>query len=220
MSDQFDPTPETEDDLLAAEYVLGVQTFETRTALQSRLKTDDAFAQLVARWEQRLAGINGEFAEVAPPNLMPAIEARLFGTSAKRQVKWTGWFFGAATAMSLGLAVLTVLPPSGFGPIAPIAVLTAEAQNLRYEVRRQGDELRVERVAGDPAETGRVHELWLIAGESAPVSLGLIEGQDLVVNVPGLTEGMVFAVSLEPSGGSPTGAPTGPVLVTGVVAQG
>jgi anti-sigma-K factor RskA len=28
---------------------------------------------------------------------------------------------------------------------------------------------------------------------------------------------MVLAISLEPTGGSPTGAPTGPVLVTGVI---
>jgi anti-sigma-K factor RskA len=30
----------------------------------------------------------------------------------------------------------------------------------------------------------------------------------------------VLAVSLEPAGGSPTGQPTGPVLVTGVIAEG
>jgi anti-sigma-K factor RskA len=62
-----------------------------------------------------------------------------------------------------------------------------------------------------------VHEVWLIVGNATPISLGLIDGAALTLATTGLAPGMVIAISLEPTGGSPTGTPTGPVLVTGVI---
>jgi anti-sigma-K factor RskA len=113
------------------------------------------------------------------------------------------------------VAVLFVLP--GPNLPQPLTSLAAEGSALRYDVSLQGDDLRITRVAGDAAGAGLVHEVWLIVGSAAPISLGLIEGEGLSLSTTGLAPGMVLAISLEPTGGSPTGAPTGPVLVTGVV---
>jgi anti-sigma-K factor RskA len=64
--------------------------------------------------------------------------------------------------------------------------------------------------------------LWLIAGNNAPVSLGvlpdagavtLMVAEALAVQLAGGT----LAISDEPDGGSPTGAPTGAVLATATV---
>lgn len=71
----------------------------------------------------------------------------------------------------------------------------------------------------------RAVQLWLLpAGGGAPVSLGLLApNRDNTVEVPvsfaGLGKGELpsLAVSLEPDGGSPTGAPTGPVIASGRV---
>jgi anti-sigma-K factor RskA len=58
-----------------------------------------------------------------------------------------------------------------------------------------------------------VLELWLIAQDGVPVSLGLLAAggetvlvppADLAAQLPGAT----LAVSAEPPGGSPTGSPT------------
>ena len=71
---------------------------------------------------------------------------------------------------------------------------------------------------------GRVPELWLLppAG-AAPKSLGLLDPNKplrLVLKEQGLSAGnMALAVSLEPQGGSPTGAPTGPVVASGPLNQ-
>ena len=73
------------------------------------------------------------------------------------------------------------------------------------------------RVAGSAAPAGQVQELWIIAPDAAPVSLGLLQEASLAVPYPTLPQGWTLAVSLEPAGGSPTGAPTGPVLAAGVV---
>jgi anti-sigma-K factor RskA len=220
--DQF--TPAEEEDALAGEYVLGVQDAATRAGVERRIRSDDSFARRVTGWEYRLAGLNGGFAEVPAPNLLPAIEARLFGKAAEpRRSWWPQWLLGAGLAGAVALLALVILPPPAPPvPDAPlVATLAAEGQALVYTAQYDaaGGELIVTRTAGEPAGAAQVHELWLIAGDAAPVSLGLIETAELRRPLAALPAGAVLAVSLEPAGGSPTGAPTGPVLVTGAVAD-
>jgi anti-sigma-K factor RskA len=66
-------------------------------------------------------------------------------------------------------------------------------------------------------QADRALELWAVPPSGAPRSLGLIAGNAAtVVRRDKLLDGTAaLAVSLEPSGGSPTGAPTGPVLYVG-----
>lgn len=205
------------DDLLAAEYVLGTLPLAERLAVETRMKSDTAFARSVQAWENRLSGLNDSYPPVPAPNLLPQIEARLFPTAPKRRAGWLwGWVGGAVTAGALAMAVLVVLPilPPPPGPV--IAVL-GEGDALRFEARFRDGTLNVIRVAGTPAPEGQVQELWVIAPEAAPVSLGLLAEAELSVPYPDLPTGWTLAVSVEPAGGSPTGAPTGPVVAAGVV---
>ncbi|MDG1519948.1 MAG: anti-sigma factor [Yoonia sp.] len=84
------------------------------------------------------------------------------------------------------------------------------------------NQLDLTRTASGPRE-GRALEMWLIAGDNAPVSLGVwSKGQaNAVLDIPAdlalQMAGGVLAVSDEPEGGSPTGAPTGDVLAVGQV---
>ena len=209
--------PEAEaTDILAAEYVLGTLPLDQREAAATRIRRDAHFALAVARWEERLSSLNIDYDDAPAPDLIPKIEARLFGAPVKKTAFWKSWFSGAAVAATLGLALLVFLP-SAPPSYSPLTTLAAENSDLRYEVGLRGDELRIARISGAEAEAGRVHELWLIVGDAAPVSLGLITGAELKLATTGLAQGMVLAISLEPTGGSPTGAPTGPVLVTGVI---
>ena len=215
-------SPAEDDDAAAAEYVLGVQDAADRTGVEQRIRSDAAFARRIADWEYRLSGLNGGFAEVPAPDLLGAIEARLFGkVTARRRAWWPQWLLGAGLAGALALVALLILPPPAPpAPDAPlVATLAAEGQALVYAARYDADkgELIVTRTGGQAAEATKVHELWLIAGGAAPVSLGLIQTAELRRALPALPPGAVLAISLEPAGGSPTGAPTGPVLVTGTI---
>ncbi len=66
-------------------------------------------------------------------------------------------------------------------------------------------------------------ELWFIDGKKPPVSLGLLDSKDLKAPaVPAKLQsafvaGATLAISVEPKGGSTTGAPTGPVIATGPI---
>jgi len=204
-------TPSDEDDLLAAEFVIGVQDMETRARLEDRQKRDPGFAGSVSDWEYRLDGLNDEFASAPAPDLLAGIEARLFPVATKPRRGWFGIAGASVLAASLLLAVFFTYPPAP--PQAPV-LATLAAADLAYEVRSDGETLQVIRIAGAPAAAGQVHELWVIAPDAAPVSLGLLAGGPLEIAYPTPPAGWLLAVSVEPTGGSPTGAPTGPVILT------
>ncbi|WP_103256152.1 anti-sigma factor [Tabrizicola aquatica] len=212
------PPPDHEaDDLLAAEYVLGVLDLPERAAAEARAKREPGFAARIADWEARLGGLNDGFDDAPAPDLLPRIEARLFPSPAPQPapgwspLRWlSGMAFGATLVL---LALVTLGPPR----LAPVALLATADNRLAYEVASVGDSLRVTRVAGVPAVEGQVHELWVIAPGAAPVSLGLLEDDPLIVTYPTPPAGWVLAVSVEPAGGSTTGQPTGPVILTAQV---
>lgn len=200
------PSISHDDDLLAAEYVLGTLPLDDRALAERRLREPD-FAAAVAAWEARLSGLNDDFAAAPAPDLMPKIEARLFPQAPRKQ----GFRLWGASA----LAALAVVAYLALSPVQPDFTATILAENgLEYDASLTAGHLKVVHKAGAGASLGQSHELWLIVGEAAPVSLGIL-GATTEITLAGASEGAVLAVSLEPAGGSPTGQPTGPVLAIG-----
>jgi anti-sigma-K factor RskA len=224
-----------DDDALAAEYVLGVLDRAERSQVQARIGRDPAFARLVAAWEIRLSGMNDDFAEVPPPrSAKAALDRRLFDapqssfSPAGRAPIWSSLAFWRAVsgAALTGLAILAFVlfrVPAGGEGERLIALMNAETSDKQfvalYDPARQN--LRVARVAGGKP-LGRDEELWLI-DSGKPVSLGIVGTSGAKApTVPRalaakLTEGATLAISDEPSGGSPTGQPTGAVVAAGAV---
>jgi anti-sigma-K factor RskA len=101
-------------------------------------------------------------------------------------------------------------------PTSPAFLLTVDPQSRTMVVRR----------VSATAEPGRSYELWLISSQfPAPRSLGLVGADEFTARpIPGNFDVATlrtasYAVSLEPSGGSPSGVPTGPVLFTGKIVE-
>lgn len=220
----------TQDDLpmddraLAGEYALGLMTRAEAAAFAARLADEPALRDLVARWETELAELADEIEPVTPPRrLGRRIEARLFGAP-----PWPRWLLpGLVGVLGATLALALVVLPALQGarpPVDPVyhadLATTEGTMVLAAGYDATTGELYVEPLRGP--EPGMAHELWLIAGENPPVSLGLVPGvRPLRLPIaPGLAAalaGGVLAVSVEPPTGSPTGAPTGPVIATGEV---
>ena len=93
-----------------------------------------------------------------------------------------------------------------------------------YDPDRQS--LIVTSLLPEGSDRDKVHELWLIAGQDNPKSLGLVQrGEAKVIPLPTdllnkISEGAALAVSVEPPGGSqnPDG-PSGPVIGVGKLAR-
>ena len=208
------PIMDDDDDLLAAEYVMGLLPLDAWNAANDRERRDPGFAARVTEWTDRLADLNDDYAEAAAPNLLPQIEARLFpqAAPARRGVFSLFWAIGAMATAVLAFVAFTLLTPP-----APsmVATLTTEAATLTYEARITGHDLTLTRVAGTDADTAHSYELWIIVGKDAPKSLGVITGPSVTIPLADASAGAVLAITLEQPGGSPDGTPKGPIVAAG-----
>ncbi|MFN0192540.1 MAG: anti-sigma factor domain-containing protein [Aestuariivirga sp.] len=216
---------------LAAEYVLGTLSAAERHEAETLAATDASFAALIAAWERRLSPLATALEpQDVPPEVRGRVMKAIAGDTAEsesvvalgRKVRlWKGVSAGAAALAAVLAGVLFLKPP----PDAPryVAVLQTEGPGPAFlaSVDLAKGTISVRTVTAElPA--GKSFELWAVGGgRDKPQSLGLI---DASFRVPATRLGdtgsktlgeTVFAVSLEPEGGSPTGQPTGPVLYTG-----
>lgn len=223
-------TPEEENDrVLAAEYALGLLTDEERAAFEARMATNPDLRAEVLAWDTHIAdAIMDEVEDVTPsPQVARRLKTVLFKpdrTSFWQQL-WPYGLGGAAAALVLWLMVSTgiLLREEELLQADLVAELAPTPEGAGLVIRANVDTARgavqVLRSAGEPPE-GRVFELWLIAGDAAPVSLGLLDADgstliDVPPEVVALLPGALLAISDEPPGGSPTGAPTGAVRAAG-----
>ncbi|MCB2136584.1 MAG: anti-sigma factor [Rhodobacteraceae bacterium] len=219
MTEPADHMPERE--ALAAEYVLGTLPLPDRLAAEALIDSDPAFAALVLAWQNRLAPLDGEFAPVEPPaELYQRLERRLFPAKS-HSPRRLGWLFGALSGLAVAVLAAIVLLPA-LPPIAPItATLTGEGQALTMSASydSRAGELTVTRTGGPAAETGKDYELWVIPEGQAPISVGIVRDAALTVPLAALPPGATLAITLEAEGGSPTGAPQGPLLVAAIISE-
>ncbi|WP_299613648.1 anti-sigma factor [uncultured Tateyamaria sp.] len=209
-------TAHDEDRALAGEYVMGLLSFDERRSVEARLRQEPAFVEEVGAWEAYFAGLNEDYGTVHPSRQSKArIDARLFAAP-KRKSRW--WVPISLVTAVLAMAVIIgfFVPNLGNAPHLA-AQLGSDESNYSFSVSvgDEGDVLDIALTAGDVVPD-RTFELWLIPADGTPRSLGTFN-QSERLSTATIQEGALLAVSLEPVGGSQTGAPTGPVLATGVL---
>ncbi|MBB4103689.1 anti-sigma factor [Allorhizobium borbori] len=220
------------DDALAGEYVLGVLSTKERREVEARMVAEPAFARLVERWQADTASWNGIYGEAAPdPVILSRIESRLFGAEARPPAGlwhslafWRGLAFGSCFAAFAAVIVASGWPPFRAAPVPLVAELSAPGGTIALLASYNAADGRMKIVPAAAPEAGQKSlELWVVPGSGSPKSLGVLEagaGGEIVIPAEmraGLHDGVVLAVTVEPFGGSPTGLPTGPVIVSGAV---
>ena len=210
-------------DALAGEYVLGTLAPGERRAAVERLSRDAAFRGAVAAWELRLQPL----ADAALPKAPPAhLFERILGAlpdpaisnivALRRSVR--RWRVGTALAGLIAASLLAVVVFDR--TLAPktteyVATLTSDGKAPAFvlTVDIEKDTLTIRRVA-DAAPSDKSYELWAVPPGGAPKSLGVVENASYTRTLPYAPGDLVFAVSLEPKGGSTTGTP-GEVVFSG-----
>ena len=218
-------------DRLAAEYVLGTLRGRARARFESLLRYDPSLRRTVAEWEARITPLAAAASEIAPPaRVWQAISHRIAGT-ARHGGSLTFWRGLAVTsaAFALVLAAFIGVAPRPEPPLAMVAVMNDDKGQPAMVVSwppmtaMRDPHLRIKVVQEHPTmASGTAWEMWMLpGGKAAPVSLGLIGiDRDQVMKIAPALAGRMgdawgIAMSVEPTGGSPTGAPTGPVIFKG-----
>jgi len=222
---------------LASEYVLGTMKGAARRRFEEYLRHDVELQREVQRWENHLTPLTNRLPSINPPDrVWSRIEARLDRAVAKNDASkpiglweslafWRNLGLGASgLAAALLVAVMASKPVVVDQDPLLTAVLAEDNNVVRILVEQpKAGLLNVKMVKPWRTDTGFAHELWVIPKEGAPRSVGVInDATDTRISLAGLdsklVDGAVFAVSLEPPGGSPTGAPTGKVVCKGTIA--
>lgn len=220
---------------LAAEYVLGTLRGRARARFEALAKADIALGTIVREWEAFLTPLALKLKPVEPPeSVWRAIEARI-GRRSKAAVSTSFWdslgfwrFLGTGMAVALLAVALTLAPRKDSAPAGPqmVAVLTSTAEDKapRMVVEKHAGLVRVKMVQNWSLEATQDLELWVVPKDGAARSLGVVANHGntdvKLANLEALVaDGVAFAISREPKGGSPTGKVTGPVLGVGPIAR-
>lgn len=222
MSDQEDIP---EDEALAAEYVLRLLDVDAERAFETRLQTEAELRELVRFWEAEFAALASDSPDEVPsPSVRAKLVAELSGEDARPERRWPRGLLAfsalAAVAVLAFLAFSQMRRGPAFDPTLHATLISEDgAVHIEAGYAPTGNLFKVIPEQGAPA-TGRDFELWVIGAKAdAPVSLGVIPTDreslfEIAPEMAALIDGGVLAVSEEPEGGSPTGAPTGAILAT------
>lgn len=213
-------------DSLAGEYVLGTLRGPARRRLARWNQSLPEVQHAVQRWENRLLPL-----ALALPPVEPSLQvwigirrrSKSLGSSSatNEQARDRSWRQAAAAVVVLGLIIALWLGPTRELPPYEVAYVTAGNGQLLWHIAINAaqDKLRIRAIAPERHSPREDFELWALPAKGgSPVSLGLMPVQGDVrhrINADqreALRAAVKIAVSLEPSGGSPTGAPTGPVV--------
>lgn len=206
-----------EREFIAAERALGHEPTGSESAPEAALRED---------WERRLAPLLEGEAETPPAGLFARIEAAIDAPGVtqdespgaeviplRRQLRRWKAATGIALAAAAGLALYIAAPIAD--PAARyVAVVTADdggQAGLIIEFDTGTGVATVIPVTAPPL--GNSYEMWTVpAGETRPVSLGLLPQNAVLHSGLAPAPDQLFAISLEPQGGSPTGQPTQPLF--------
>lgn len=222
-------------DHLAAAYVLGTLRGAARRRFKRLATESTSIQRAVWRWERQLMPLSRAVeAQTPPARIWIDIEQHL----GFRKVTPGKYWLWPALSAALG-ALLIALSLSLFeASREPREVLRdSAAERLAFiqdtqqqplwvvTVDEQTGQLSSVAVNVPARESDRVFQLWMLPETGPPESFGLLptaqNGRAQATLSPTLLAllqtAQGLAVSLEPPGGSPTGAPTGPVIYTAPV---
>jgi anti-sigma-K factor RskA len=229
---------------LAMDYALGLAEGAAMERAERLEKTDAVFRALVADWRERLSAIDA----TAPERPVPAtgwamLEAALDAPvptrvttvesvpQPRRSSLWESLGFWRPAAMAAAFAAvvlgISLARNIAAGPERPVyvAVLQTDGGRAAAVVNAYADGtvtlVPIEQI-GVPQ--GRILEVWTLQSrEQGPVSIGRMDqARTLKLDLAKLRRpeaGHLFEITVEPPGGSPTGRPTGPILMKGLASQ-
>ena len=216
-------------DRLAAEHVLGTLRGAARRRYERLCFTSAAARSALQRWEDHWAALSVTLEPIQPsPRVWANVSRQLPAVPSPAPRGWRRrtWQLAAAAglvavALFIGLMLRAPLPPP-----QTLAVLGTDAAHPLWRLERRGQlgPLNISVVGPVRPLPGKAYELWALPRGGQPVSLGILPAGGTYQRTLSAAQRAALlaadkvAVSVEPPGGSPTGSPTGPVIIVANVA--
>ncbi len=234
---------------LASEYVLGTLHGRARKRFQRLIRVDLKTRVAVELWEQRLMPMGSPLTSAAPSGaLWKGIEQRIAPQSRSvmsgAKPGFFERFFGLralgplAAGIAVGVIAMLIVPqfdtsvrvavPQGRVLPEAYAGFLADAQGqstLLISSQRHGKVADLKWLRPVSVAPDQVLQLWALAPNAAPVSLGIVAAQGKPqISMPGTSESLLstvteLAVSVEPKGTAPAAQPSGAYLLRGPCAK-
>ena len=221
-----------DDDILSAEYALGLLDAAERGAAHHRISENAKLASRVDWWREHFEGLSADCHAEPTANLWSRIDATLprNDNAAARVGRWRAAAIAAmimvvilGTSMALRPVPPPVRPVTTSAPVPVLLASLAGGSGVAATIAYDSAAARLTIVPGGLDTSLRDAELWIIPAGGTPHSLGTInpirptsrqaraDARELIAR------GATFAITLEPRGGSPTGKATGPIVATGKI---
>lgn len=217
-----------EDDILAAEFALGLLNEAEAAAVQVRARTDSVLSLRIAWWRDQLAPLASEVEMPAPMGVWSRIEAQIPSNDnidAARPWKWATGGLGLVAAALVLFIAMRPLPVPIVEPAVPTPMMAALSGEKGAVVAVSYDatsgKMMIAPTVLDPGKGDA--EMWIIPEGGKPVSMGVMnakatESHDVPMPLrPMVQPGATFAITQEAKGGSPDGNPHGPIVAAGKI---
>jgi anti-sigma-K factor RskA len=223
-------------DALVGAYIVGTLRGAARRRFERALASEPVVASRLNYWLQR-ANLRPStaYAVMPSPRVWKRIASDLNLNAYRapwysRITFWRNWAFAATAALMLFIAMQWIVPALVAPEFQNVARLSGDASaidgtTVSASISRDGKQLSLKPDRAMLANAAQSYELWLLPdGGGAPISLAVLGSLDVRFDLPAAQVGRVargakLAISVEPAGGSKTGAPTGPIILVGAVAS-
>jgi anti-sigma-K factor RskA len=210
-------------DRLSGEYVLGVLQGRARRRFSRLVEESPMARSRVQRWEDDLSGFSQSLDPIQPSaRVWVGLHRRLFGggsTLTRRAPRL--WRLAAAAGVVAVALIIGLVIREQQVALQTVAVLGTDATHSLWQIDRTKalTALTIRTVGPVQLAPEKAYELWALPRGGSPVSLGLLPTAGKLERTLTPSQRAAFltadklAVSIEPAGGSPTGSPTGPVVI-------
>ncbi len=220
---------------IADEYVLGLLDDDEMSRVEQQLDENTALRSAIAASRERFLPLDISIEETVPSaSLWTRIDAELESTPSQAQSTrdprpasndnhLSFWKRTAAASLAASLLFAVGLGWSLTRQVDPVvvAILLNDAGQPQAVVEDFSDREATIRLLADFAvPEGKTLQVWTLPNrDMGPISLGLLDNRRsarlATPALPAPKNDQLYEITLEQAGGSPTGRPTGPILVKG-----
>jgi anti-sigma-K factor RskA len=219
----------------AGEYVLGLMDDAARLAAERDIETDPGFRAAVDNFAARMQSLDATASANPPPaDLWEKIAGRIagvaqagrpatvvpFAAKQKPSVLWRSVAVAASLVLAAGLGYVAGSTVGTPRPVVMVVLQTPENQPGAVFEAYADNRVRIVPLEDFVVPEGKIMQVWTLYDQAVgPVSLGTLARTEVAVleaqGLPGPVADQLYEITLEPAPGSPTGKPTGPILVKG-----